>query len=611
MDKDYKNMTSQELLDELQKLQQEIAEIQISKRQAVWTEQRLKESQERFRQVAENARECIWEISAQGLYTYLSPVIEPILGYHPKEIVGKKHFRDLFDLQEYPGQEEEAEVIFQRREPFREFLSAKKHKSGQVVWFSCSGVPVVDSEGRFSGYRGVGVDVTERRKVEKELLFDRFVLNHMEDSVFWINDQGDIFYVNGSAQRMLGYSNKEMLKMTVHDIDIEFPKRDWDERWQEMKRLRSTTIESVFQGKDGKTFPVEISGNYMQYDNGEHLCVVARDITERGRVEGALRDSEQEKALILDSLSEVVIYQDKKMRLLWANRAAGESVGIDSKELIGRNYYELWHNRKAPRNCPIKNAFKTGSRQQGEVSLSKGRTWLVRGYPVKDKIGRVIGMVVVSLDITEKKKMQEERENSLDKSRRILEETVIALAATAERRDPYTAGHQRRVAQLACAIAKDMDLDEERIEGIRMASVVHDVGKVCVPVEILSKPSKLSELEFNIIKTHSRIGYEILQPVEFPWPVAQTVLQHHEKLDGSGYPNGIKGEDILLEAKIITVADVVEAMASHRPYRPALGIDKALKEITSNKGTLYDPAAVDICLKLFRKNNFKFTDKNP
>lgn len=444
-----------------------------------------------------------------------------------------------------------------------------------------------------------------------EFFFNQFVLDHMEDSVFWIGSEGGIAYVNSSACRLLGYSRKGLLSMTIHDIDTEFPKRDWPNRWQEIKHRRAGTVESIFKGKDGKTFPVEIKAGYVEHDSGEYLCFVIRDMTERDRVEGALRNSEREKELILDSLSEVVVYHDKKMRLIWANRAAGESVGLNSSELIGRNYYEVWHNRKVPKNCPLKAAFKTGNPTQAEVALPDKKFWFIRGYPAKDRAGRIIGMVVVSLNITERKRMQQERENSLNKSRRILEETVIALAATAERRDPYTAGHQRRVAQLACRIAEEMDLDDERIEGIRMASVVHDVGKVCVPVEILSKPSKLSELEFSIIKTHSKIGYEILQPVEFPWPVALTVLQHHEKLDGSGYPNGIKGEDILLEAKIITVADVVEAMASHRPYRAALGIDLALKEIQKNRGRLYDSLAVDICVRLFKKKGFKFSDKNP
>jgi putative nucleotidyltransferase with HDIG domain len=177
---------------------------------------------------------------------------------------------------------------------------------------------------------------------------------------------------------------------------------------------------------------------------------------------------------------------------------------------------------------------------------------------------------------------------------------------TVERRDPYTAGHQHRVANLAAAIANEIGLSEEQIDGVRMASVIHDLGKIHVPAEILSRPGRLTENEFSIIKTHPQTGYDILKTEEFPWPVAQIVLQHHERMDGSGYPSSLSGEEILLEARILAVADVVEAMASHRPYRPALGIDKALEEISKNKGVLYDAKVADACLRLFTEKGFKF-----
>ncbi|MBU1162570.1 MAG: HD-GYP domain-containing protein [Proteobacteria bacterium] len=173
-------------------------------------------------------------------------------------------------------------------------------------------------------------------------------------------------------------------------------------------------------------------------------------------------------------------------------------------------------------------------------------------------------------------------------------------------RDLYRDRHQKRVSQLACAMAIEMSLPEEQIEGIRVAGNIHDIGKISVPMEILSKPGQITESEFDIVKNHAQAGYDILRTIEFPWPIAQIVLQHHERMDGSGYPQGLSGEDILLEAKILAVADVVEAMASHRPYRPALGIDKALEEISINKGKLYDAEVVNACLKVFKDKKFKF-----
>jgi putative nucleotidyltransferase with HDIG domain len=181
------------------------------------------------------------------------------------------------------------------------------------------------------------------------------------------------------------------------------------------------------------------------------------------------------------------------------------------------------------------------------------------------------------------------------------------LISALEARDPYTAGHQSRVAHLACAIATEMGLSQEKIEGILMAGSIHDVGKLSIPAEILSKPTKLTNTEFSIIKEHSKSGYEMLKDVESPWPLAEIVYEHHERMNGSGYPRNLKGDEILMEARIMAVADVVEAIASHRPYRPSLGIETALEEIEKNKGILYDNAVVDACLKLFREKGYQLT----
>jgi response regulator RpfG family c-di-GMP phosphodiesterase len=200
----------------------------------------------------------------------------------------------------------------------------------------------------------------------------------------------------------------------------------------------------------------------------------------------------------------------------------------------------------------------------------------------------------------------EEIELHVDKLQKALSGTIKVVASTVEVRDPYTAGHQRRVATLARAIAEEMSLSDNQIEGIFMAGVVHDLGKIYVPAEILSKPSRLNDIEFNLIRTHSQVGYDLLKTIDFPWPIAQIVHQHHERLNGSGYPQGLSSEQILIEAKIICVADVVEAMASHRPYRPARGVDLALEHIQVESGNLYDSLVVDTCLRLFSEKVFQF-----
>jgi putative two-component system response regulator len=207
-------------------------------------------------------------------------------------------------------------------------------------------------------------------------------------------------------------------------------------------------------------------------------------------------------------------------------------------------------------------------------------------------------------DITDRKRAEEKLLLTLESLRKAFGAIIQVLVSAGETRDPYTAGHQIRSADLASAIATEMGLSQEKIEGIRMAGSIHDIGKLSIPAEILSKPTKLTNLEFSLIKTHSQSGYDILKDIEFPWPLADFVLQHHERMNGSGYPQGLKGDDILLEARILAIADVVEAMASHRPYRPALGINLALEDISRNKGILYDADAADACLKLFREKGY-------
>jgi len=209
-------------------------------------------------------------------------------------------------------------------------------------------------------------------------------------------------------------------------------------------------------------------------------------------------------------------------------------------------------------------------------------------------------------EVAERKRTEKKLKQTAGKLMESVEATIQAMVRIVEKRDPYTAGHQRRVTQLACAIARRMNYSEDQVNALHLAGIIHDVGKIQVPAEILANPDTLSEAEFSIVKTHPLAGYEILNAIEFPWPIAEIIYQHHERMNGSGYPRGLSGEDILLEARVLAVADVVEAMSSHRPYRPALGLDKALEEIMQGKGTLYDANVVDNCVNLFNEGSFKF-----
>jgi putative nucleotidyltransferase with HDIG domain len=219
--------------------------------------------------------------------------------------------------------------------------------------------------------------------------------------------------------------------------------------------------------------------------------------------------------------------------------------------------------------------------------------------------GKPNGAVLVVRDITQQVEYDRRIQESMDTLTRAMYGTIEAITKTVETRDPYTAGHQKKVANIAKEIARDMGLSRDVIESVNLAGQIHDLGKIAIPSEILNKPGRINEIEFALIKTHSEMGYEIMKNIDFPWPIADIVLQHHEKIDGNGYPRGLKGDEILIQARIIAVADVLEAMASHRPYRAALGLDAAFDELKKNSGTHFDPEVVASCIRIFKEKNFE------
>jgi PAS domain S-box-containing protein/putative nucleotidyltransferase with HDIG domain len=428
-----------------------------------------------------------------------------------------------------------------------------------------------------------------------------------DDAITGTTPDGAIVLWNEAAERLYGYSAAEILG---RDTAVLVPPDRTQELSDLLVRVRGgETVRhtrTVRLRKDGTSVPVAITASPVVDADGHMLgvSVIAHDRGESyGEVgRGERSDQERDEALsLLDTLQSTApvgfIFVDCEFRYVCINEMAAATNGHSPEEHLGRTVAEvvpnLWsqiepvYRQVLDGGEAIRNVEITGDT---EASHGHIRTWLVSFYPVRAR-ATIIGIGVVSVDITERR----EAERASDE---LIRGAVGAIAATAEARDPYTAGHQHRVADIAVAIATELGLGSDEVEGIRIAATIHDVGKVSVPVEILVRPGKLRPCEWEMIRSHSRAGYEILADIAFPQPVAKMVLQHHERCDGSGYPDGLRGDKILLGARVIAVADTVEAMSSHRPYRAALGLEAALHEIRRGRGTLFDPQVVDACLHL-------------
>ena len=436
------------------------------------------ESLVRYRDLIESIDDWLWEINRDGIYTFCSPQVQSILGYHPSEVVGRSPLDFMTPS--------DAEKV---REDFYHFLShpcnfrlidtEHLHKDGHVVTIDTSGNPFYNDKQQFQGYRGVDRDISARLTMEQKEKFQLKALDQMAEAALMVDKDGMIAYVNQAFKKLFGYLEPEIIGQP---LDIMNP---------------------------GDPSSLKTSDTLARLDReGMLQCEVLR------------------------------------------RKANGDMLPV-----------------------------------------------LLTASTIHDYHNRLYGYAGTYLDLSPFKKAASQLENAYTS-------VISAISLTVEQRDPYTSGHQKNVSDLSAAIARKLGKDVQFIRGLELGASIHDIGKIHIPAEILNRPGRLSGPEMDMIRTHPQVGYDIVKDVEFPWPVAQMILQHHERIDGSGYPNHLKGDAICAEARIIAIADVVDAITSHRPYRPAKGLETALAEIRQNRGRLYDADAADACLELFSKDGY-------
>jgi PAS domain S-box-containing protein/putative nucleotidyltransferase with HDIG domain len=347
----------------------------------------------------------------------------------------------------------------------------------------------------------------------------------------------------------------------------------------------------------------------------KEIQAVGWDMTELKTAKQAHENERRRSLALFENSPEAILASWDGIRIAEANRAFYRMTGLSHEDVIGKPLREILFPGTGENSLNIERILDRANSgepvvEEGALEARSGRLFLsLLLLPVRNKAKSGRGVYLFFRNLTALNEKENQLLTSMKKLHTAFSQTVEVLALAVEGRDPYTAGHQKRTAMLSLAVARRMGLDENTCEGVYLAAAIHDVGKISVPTEILSRPGKLHDIEFALVKTHAEEGYNILKKVDFPWRIAEIVRQHHERLDGSGYPQGLKGHDILLEAKIVGLADTVEAMGSHRPYRPSLGIDAALRFVEEGKGTLFDKDAVDACRRLFAEG-FSFEEND-
>ncbi|MFA5400957.1 MAG: PAS domain S-box protein [Dehalococcoidia bacterium] len=590
----------------------------------IGTRRELQRSEERYNVIAENTSDVIWSADQHLHYTYFSPSVYTQRGYTPQEMLQLKMEQVITASSLEPVVSGVAGAISRFESdpgggPVTYTGEMEVYcKDGSTKWTETSFTVIGDEQGKFSGVMGISRDITQRRRAERALIESetkyRSLIETSSSGVAVADETGVLTMVNDRLCQIYGYSRDDVMGRQFFDFIHPDDKDKIINDFMEAVAKGQTLPAIEFRGlrKDGSVIWLFTSPSALIIEGRlAGFSVIIQDITSLKLAEQALKESELRYRSLFHYNPAMTYAIDRQGNFTSINAAAVRISGYSEEEalkmpfsrLIPPEYMEVVKQHFAgslngePQSYEA--AFITRDGRKIDVHVT--------GIPIIID-GKVIGVYGITEDITGRKKAAEDLKTALEKASSTLEGTIEAIAMMSELRDPYTAGHQRMVSQLAVAIAEELDLEQNRVQDLAVAGLLHDVGKVYVPSEILSKPGKLTNLELGLAKAHAEASYNIVRSIKFSGPIAHIVWQHHERIDGSGYPQGLAGEQIMLEARILAVADVVEAMSSHRPYRPALGVEKALEEITRNRSTLYDAQVVDACLLLFSEKGFKFRD---
>ena len=580
----------------------------------------LEESENKYRLSFENVTDVIYTIDKDLNILSVSPSVERVLGYKPQDFIGQpvSALGNILTPESFEQAIANISVIL-KGETISLMVYRFIAKDGTIKYGEVSGSPMMRN-GKIIGIISVARNITERKRAEDALQvsekYFKEITENSSDIIVITDKNGDIKYCSRSTERFTGYKPEELIGRNViriiHPDDVKRAVGDFGKAIL----AKDSAIPNGFRivHKDGSERYFEGLGkNLLDNPSVAGFIMNVHDTTERKQADEALRESERKYKSLIDNFQDIILTINLEGKITFASQSIKEKLGYESAETINMSILDFVQEEDHQRVMENLQKGMKGEKITGfqiqVITKSGKRVFFESFFSRVYKDGEVVGAQAIIKDITESKRAEEELKQSFERMRKALGATVQSISMIVEMKDPYTAGHQQRVSDLARAISTEMGLSADQRDFIRTASAIHDLGKISIPAEILSKSTKLTDLEFSLIKTHSQSGYDILKDIDFPWPVADVVLQHHERMNGSGYPQGLKGDDILLEARIMAVADVVEAIGSHRPYRPSLGIDFALDEISRNKGILYDADVVDACLKLFQEKGYTLVFK--